>query len=193
MQKLCWKTQGQAETVAIYVPFNQLNLETGQGYMADMQARFWQAERHSRMFDDIPYTINMLKKEKMNWKTIRMALIVFETLLSIAFLPVVFLSLMFQQRVLSNESKTQLLVSESTMSLLCNTITLGTSINILGTAIFIGVFEIIKRRSSEILFSLKNESILRVLELVALHFPCHYLIMLPTNVYSVFAGLKKNR
>lgn len=161
--------------------------------MADMQARFWQAERHSRMFDDIPYTINMLKKEKFNWKTIRMALIVLETLLSIAFLPVVCLSLMFQQRVLSNESKSQLLVSESTMSLLCNTITLGTSINILGTAIFIGVFEIIKRRSSEILFSLKNESILRVLELVALHFPCQYLIMLPTNVYSVFAGLKKNR
>jgi hypothetical protein len=102
MQKVCWKTQGQAETVPIYVPFNQLNLETGQGYLADIQARFWQAERHSRMFDDIPYTINMLKKEKKNWKTIRMAMIVLETLGSIAFLPVVFLSLMFQERVLSS-------------------------------------------------------------------------------------------
>ena len=112
MQKVGWKTQGQAEAVPIYVPLNQLNLETDQGYMADMQARFWQAERHSRMFDDIPYTINMLLKEKLNWKTFRMALIVFETLGSIAFLPVVFLSLMFQQRMLSNEAKSHLLIPE---------------------------------------------------------------------------------
>lgn len=50
-----------------------------------------------------------------------------------------------------------------------------------------------KRRSTEILFRLKNESIIRLAEMVALLTPCQYLIMLPTCIYSVFAGLKSNR
>lgn len=63
------------------------------------------------MFDDIPYTINMLLKEKLNLKTVRMAFIVLETLLSIAFLPMVHLSLMFQQKILSDQAKSSLPVS----------------------------------------------------------------------------------
>ena len=57
-----WKTQGEAITVPIYAPFNQLNLATGSGYLADLEARFWQAERHARGLGDIAYTIHMLVK-----------------------------------------------------------------------------------------------------------------------------------
>ena len=61
-QKAVWKTNGEVVTVPIYAPFNQLNLATGGGYLADLEARFWQGERHARGLGDIPYTINMLIK-----------------------------------------------------------------------------------------------------------------------------------
>lgn len=59
------------------MPFNQLNLQTGLGYWDDLHARFWQAERHARMYEDVPYTIKMLKKEPLNKKTIWMTWVVF--------------------------------------------------------------------------------------------------------------------
>ena len=76
-QKAIWKTNGEAIAVPIYAPFNQLNLATGNGYCADLEARFWQAERHARGLGDIAYTFNMLVKRPFNLKTFWMALVVF--------------------------------------------------------------------------------------------------------------------
>ena len=42
-QKVYWKTQGKAQMRPIYVCFNQVNISTGNGYCADVKARFWQA------------------------------------------------------------------------------------------------------------------------------------------------------
>jgi hypothetical protein len=42
-QKAFWKTSGEAFNVPIYVPFNQVNVQTGAGYIEDIKARFWQA------------------------------------------------------------------------------------------------------------------------------------------------------
>lgn len=42
-QKVYWKTNGDMKTVPIYVPFNQVNISTGGGYIEDVIARFWQA------------------------------------------------------------------------------------------------------------------------------------------------------
>ena len=32
MQKACWKTEGQMKTVSIFVPANEMSIETGNGY-----------------------------------------------------------------------------------------------------------------------------------------------------------------
>lgn len=42
-QKAFWKTNGQAFNVPIYIPFNNVNVQTGKGYFQDIEARFWQA------------------------------------------------------------------------------------------------------------------------------------------------------
>ena len=43
VQKSYWKTQNDIKTVPIYVPFNQLSLQTDKGHVSDIRARFWQA------------------------------------------------------------------------------------------------------------------------------------------------------
>lgn len=61
--KAFWKTRGEIETVCIYACLNQVNIQTGKGYFADVEARFWQAERHARGVADVAYNINMLIRE----------------------------------------------------------------------------------------------------------------------------------
>ena len=40
--KAYWKTSGNIKTIPIYVPFNQVNILTGNGYWEDVKAKFWQ-------------------------------------------------------------------------------------------------------------------------------------------------------
>ena len=63
-QKAFWKTKGDLVSVPIYVPFNQVNVQTGNGYWSDVEARFWQAERHAQGCADVAYNFNMLLKTK---------------------------------------------------------------------------------------------------------------------------------
>jgi hypothetical protein len=95
-----WKTQGEAITVPIYAPFNQLNLATGNGYCADLEARFWQAERHARGLGDVAYTCARLFREPFNWKTFWMSIVVFEIFFMPGFVPWIFLSLTYQTKIL---------------------------------------------------------------------------------------------
>ena len=64
-QKAFWKTNGKSFNVPIYVPFNQVNVQTGKGYIQDVEARFWQAERHAQGCADVAYNINMLLKTQI--------------------------------------------------------------------------------------------------------------------------------
>ena len=61
-QKCYWKSEGPFYTVPIYIPFNQLSLETGKGYFRNIKARFGQALRHTRGVSDAAYCLNMLFK-----------------------------------------------------------------------------------------------------------------------------------
>ena len=40
--KAMWKTKGNAISVPIYIPFNQVDIVTGNGYFKDIEAKFWQ-------------------------------------------------------------------------------------------------------------------------------------------------------
>lgn len=54
-QKAYWKTGGEIKTIPIYTPFNQVNISTGNGYIEDVLARFWQAERHAQGVADVAW------------------------------------------------------------------------------------------------------------------------------------------
>jgi hypothetical protein len=41
MLKVCWKTEGKMKTVPIFVPANEMSIETGLGYWDDFKAKFW--------------------------------------------------------------------------------------------------------------------------------------------------------
>lgn len=57
------------EIVPIFVAVNMVSLQTGEGYFADLKARFWQAERHMRSMLDAAYSFNMLFKNPFNFRT----------------------------------------------------------------------------------------------------------------------------
>lgn len=65
-----WKSEGEIEIIPIFVMVNMVCLQTGQGYLADSVARFWQAERHMRVFLDAAYNFNMLLKSPFRWRTL---------------------------------------------------------------------------------------------------------------------------
>jgi hypothetical protein len=76
--RMIWKSGGHVRIVPIFVFANMVSLETGRGYWADIYARFWQAERHMRMFLDAAYNFNMLTKEPFRWRTFWTTLTYFE-------------------------------------------------------------------------------------------------------------------
>ena len=83
--KAMFKTNGEVKTVPIFTPLNQLNIQTGNGALADVKDKFWLVERHARGVADIGYCLNMLSKNKWRLKTVWMTL----SLLENFFLPVV--------------------------------------------------------------------------------------------------------
>ena len=66
--KSFWKTKGQVRTEYLHIPFNQLNVQTGLGYRADLSARFWQAERHARGCADAAYCLKMLVERPVSFR-----------------------------------------------------------------------------------------------------------------------------
>jgi len=72
--KAYWKNQGEIECIPIYTMFNQVNVETGRGYKADVIARFWQAERHVRGLLDVAYNIKMMVNNPFRLRTFWMAI-----------------------------------------------------------------------------------------------------------------------
>lgn len=75
--KAYWKTHGEITTRPIYVPFNQVNISTGNGYWEDIKARFWQAERHAKGVADFAWCIKMLLNRPFKIKNLFLVYFVF--------------------------------------------------------------------------------------------------------------------
>lgn len=50
------KSKEKIVTIPIHASFNQLNVCTGNGYLADIKCKFWQCARHLEGAADIAYT-----------------------------------------------------------------------------------------------------------------------------------------
>lgn len=66
--KIFWKGEGNVRTFPIFIPFNQLGIQTGEGTLSDLKAQFWQMERHIRGCVDFSYVLNMICKKKIEWR-----------------------------------------------------------------------------------------------------------------------------
>ena len=103
VQKAYWKTRNDIATVPIYVPFNQLSLQTNKGHIADIKARFWQAERHTQGVADVAYNMKQLFKNPFHFKNLVLVYFVFETFVLSATIPWCMLSLIFRYILMSEE------------------------------------------------------------------------------------------
>lgn len=129
----------------------------------------------------------MLVKEPFSLRTFWMALVVFEIFFLPAFLPWVFLSLTYQSQILYVYTKASPeLISDQAFGFLFNFLTLGSALTFI-------CFEIVKRRSTNILFKLENESIFRMIELAIFYVPNLFIITLPVMIIAAFGSLKGNR
>lgn len=109
------------------------------------------------MIDDIPYIVNMMRKENLCPETFWMCLVTFETYFLATIVPLVGPALMLQGMLLSPAAKASLgMVSDPTIGMFFTIMNLGTILMYL-------TFQVVKRRSTTILYNLKNESLLRIL------------------------------
>lgn len=147
-QKAYWKTGGEIITVPIYAPFNQVNIATGNGYIEDVKARFWQAERHAQGCADVAYEFKMLFNSKFRLMNIAIWYQILETFALPAIVPWIFLSLMLQTNILyRGVDEPPELLDPVFISILFNILSVGSTIGYL-------FYEIIKRRSNKILYGL---------------------------------------
>ena len=131
---------------------NMISLQTEGGYLSDTRARFWQAERHMRMFLDAAYNFNMLFKNKFRLRTFWTAIAYFEN----HFVPMgLYLTgIMFIASKLIMGKK-----FNNTEMTIINTEALLMSIYLLE-------YFIVMDRSSKVLFGQKGQSIWRWVEMV---------------------------
>ena len=130
------------------MPFNQVNIATGNGYIEDVKARFWQAERHAQGCADVAYNFKMLFSNKFRLMNVVVWYQIFETFSLPAIVPWIFLTLMLQANILYRG------VDEPPE--LLNPLILTVLFNILSVGSTVGYFfyEIMKRRSNKILYGL---------------------------------------
>ncbi len=100
-QKAFWKTNGEIKAKIILAPFNQSNIETGNGYWENIKARFWQGERHSQGCADIAYSMKQSTKNPKMLKGYAMMYFVLETFVVPAIIPWIFISHLYQTYFLS--------------------------------------------------------------------------------------------
>ena len=173
-------------TVPIFVPANEMSIESGLGYWEDVQAKFWTTERHFRSCNEISYSIRMFFNHKFNWKTFRMVCIVLDTLALQAFYPIVMFAMSYHKSILTPMQMAALPISYDTLDLTA-------MLSLLGIGIFMVNYEIISRRSNEKIFGNKNRKWYFFFEVLFLFPIVQYFILFPANVYAIFGSLKTNR
>jgi hypothetical protein len=157
MMKALWKTSMEVKGRPIYVPFNQVNICTGNGYCADVKARFWQAERHAKGVADVAYCTKMLLTTSFRAKGLLLYWFVFETFAAVAIFPWLVISMNYQNKILFLfEKPSPEIFTENAVSYLF------TIMSVLGTVAYL-LYEIVKRRANRIIYKQENESILRLL------------------------------
>jgi len=185
--KAFWKCHGDVESYPIYASFNQVNIQTGNGYLADIEARFWQAERHARGVADVAYSFNMLVREPFNFKAFVLSYQVVEAFMLPGIIPWAVLAMTYESKILWHYTRpTPELISETYVSHLFTFATFC-----LYSSYFMYFF--VKRRANTVLYNLENESILRIIEYPLMFLPNMIFISVPALLIAAFGALFEGR
>lgn len=183
--KAHFKTNGEVKLIPIFSPFNQLCIQTGEGYKADMKAKFWQIERHARVVSDIGYCILMFFRTKFSFKSLFLVLNVIEMILLPIIMPWILISLIFFDEILQVDAPTGFLNPKYCI-FMWNAASLLMLIGCL-------LFEYYKRSCSKALYGIENPHILRIFEAPILSMVNILTYMTPAYILGSFGNLKKNR
>ena len=181
-QKAYWKTNGNITCVPIYAPFNQVNIATGKGYMEDVLARFWQAERHAQGCADFAYQCKMLFSTKFRLKNLVMFFHICETFALPGIVPWIFLSLLLESNFLFTNGQPDYLIPSLVLTILFNIMGLASNLGYI-------LYEILKRRSNKIIYKRENESLWRVIEYPIIFIVNFFGISIPTFTIAAFMVL----
>lgn len=177
--KAFWKTNGDVRTVEIHAPFNQVNVQTGNGYWADVSARFWQAERHARGCADAAYVLKMLFSKPFHWRTWLISYNCLECFVLPTLVPWVCVGNFLSQVAGMFMTRPEASVSDEWLSYLLNFSTLSMYFILLN-------YEFSIRRSMKILFKMEPTPYWRIIEFIILFLPGLFTCTVPSFVIAAF-------
>lgn len=185
--KAFWKCDGDIRTVDMHIHFNQVNVQTGMGYIEDVKARFWQAERHARGCADAAYCLKMMFTKQFNWRTWMLSYTILETFLIPALLPWAAAGNLISKIISTYFThNTDFYIENSYFDFLFNFSTLCMFFTVI-------VFQFITRRSTKLLYGLEPTHYLRILECPAAFVPGIFSFTVPSMVVAAFkVMLNKN-
>lgn len=177
--KAFWKTNGDVRTVDLEIPFNQVNVQTGNGYLADVSARFWQAERHARGCADVAYVLKMLFSQPFHWRTS----VISYTILECFILPTV-IPWAAAGNFISNiagmfMNRPETSIDDSWLSFFLNFSTIS-------MFFIIFTYEITIRRAQKVLYAAKPTPYWRIIEFFMMFLPGLFTFTVPTFVIAAF-------
>lgn len=171
-------------SVPIYTPFNQVNIATGKGYFKDVEAKFWQTQRHGRAVTDVSYALSMLFKNPLKWRSfVSMSMI-----LQMYFVPAAFpwatISLAYQSLIIF-----QLYKPSPELVAFFPYIYLILNFTSTTTLIVYFFYYLMKRKAAVVLFNKKPQSFLRFLQFPIIYPLIAFFIDLPSFVIAAFGSL----
>lgn len=184
--KAFWKTNGDIRTVDLHIPFNQVNVQTGNGYWEDVMARFWQAERHARGCADAAYVLKMLFSRPFHWRTWLVSYNVLECFILPTLIPWAAAGNILSKIAAMFMTRPENPIDGTWIDFLFNFTTIGMFITVFA-------YELITRRASRVLYGMEPKPYLRMLEYPIIFLPGLFSMTVPSFVIAAFkVMLNKN-
>ena len=154
--KSYWKTKGDFYIIPIITPFNQLSLSTGQGWYADLNARFEQAIRHGLSQIEVSYNLFSFLRSDKTLKDCYVLFIAIDVYFCVGMIPLVMITNFFQH-VLPLFPHAQ--SDDGTFFIIYNIL------NIIGFLIAFPFYEATKRRVTKEIYKMRNMSLWHLIPL----------------------------
>lgn len=177
--KAFWKTNGDVRTCEMHIPFNLVNVQTGNGYYEDVMARFWQAERHARGCADVAYTIKMLLTKPFHWRTTFFSYHIIETFVLSALIPWAIIGSTIKDFAVVFMDMPENIVDSYWIQSVINFSSFSFVFTYTASYLFF-------RYASKILFGTKPAPLWRILEFPIMFFVTLFTMIVPTFIIAAF-------
>ena len=157
--------------------------QTGKGYFADMEARFWQAERHARGAADVAYSFNKIVRFPFSFRAFLLVYQIREAYILPGIVPWAVVAMNYESNILWKYTRpSPELISQDYISIFFTYAT----VCFYSTYFF---YFLVKHRANEVLYGQENESLLRIIEYPILFLVNMACITIPCMVIGSFGVL----